>query len=433
MFAKSWMNMKKCIFFVVASILSGTLSAQEIVKPTIPETKFLITDYGASSSSLDNTVAIQKTIDVCTAAGGGVVVVPSGTFMCGPIVIKDKVNLVLEEGSILKALPYGEGNGVVEGSYPNNGKQDRYAHLISGKRAQNIKVSGSGTIEGNGEAWWSAFRANRSIKRGCLIRFDDCKYVEISGIRLQNAPNVHITLGRGSSDITVRDIVIKAPDEAPNSDGIDVWAPNVSIYNCDISCGDDNIAMDSGTKNITIRKCTFGNGHGCSIGSYTTGIENVLVDSCSFKNTESAIRMKSNRSRGGGETNITYSNIVIDNVKKPIFITSYYPKTPKDVTEDTAEAVKPTTPSWSNITLRNIEISNCEYAGIIWGVPELPIRNVVLDNVKIQAQKGFEINYVSDISFINGSSVSVKKGDAIIVYKSDPKGINWRSGKPKDL
>ena len=422
--------MKKNVFLICSLILSGIVSAQTILKPEIPETRFSVTDYGASASALDNTVAIQKTIDECSAAGGGSVIIPAGTFMCGPIVMKSNINLVLDDGCILKALPYGKGNGIVEGSYPNNGKPDRYAHLISGKRVLNIKVSGKGVIEGDGSAWWTAFRANRSIKRGCLIRFDNCRNIEICGIRLQNAPNVHITLGRGSSDITVRDITIEAPDEAPNSDGIDVWAPNVLIYNCNIACGDDNIAMDSGTKNITIRKCNFGNGHGCSIGSYTAGIENVLVDSCSFKNTESAIRMKSNRSRGGGEKNIIYSNITIDNVRKPIFITSYYPKTPKDVTEDSAEEVTVTTPSWNNIFLRNIEIYDCEYAGIIWGVPELPIRNVVFDNVKIRATKGMEINYVSNISFINGSSISVKKGDAVKVYESAPEGIDFSSGKP---
>lgn len=423
--------MRKAVFLLSLLMMSDLLVAQSVVRPEIPEARFLVMDYGASVSALDNTAAIQKTIDACTASGGGSVIIPSGTFLCGPIVMKNNVNLVLEEGCILKALPYGEGNGMTAGGYPNNGKPDCYAHLISGKRTQNIKVSGKGIIEGDGEAWWAAFRANRSIKRGCLIRFDDCKNIEISGIRLQNAPNVHITLGRGSSDITVRDITIEAPDEAPNSDGIDVWAPNVLISGCNISCGDDNIAMDSGTKNITIKRCVFGNGHGCSIGSYTTGIENVLVDSCSFKNTESAIRMKSNRSRGGGEKNITYSNITIDNVRKPIFITSYYPKTPKVVTDDAGEEIAPTTPSWNNILLRNIDIRNCEYAGIIWGLPELPIRNVVFDNVKIQAVKGMEINHVSGVSFINGSSVSVKKGDAVKVYKADPEGIDYYSGKPE--
>ena len=112
------------------------------MKPEIPETRFSVTDYGASASALDNTVAIQKTIDECSAAGGGSVIIPAGTFMCGPIVMKSNINLVLDDGCILKALPYGKGNGIVEGSYPNNGKPDRYAHLISGKRVQNIKVSG---------------------------------------------------------------------------------------------------------------------------------------------------------------------------------------------------------------------------------------------------------------------------------------------------
>ena len=57
-------------------------------------------------------------------------------------------------------------------------------------------------------------------------------------------------------------------------------------------------------------------------------------------------------------------------------------------------------------------------------------RNFLFDNVKIRATKGMEINYVSNISFINGSSISVKKGDAVKVYESAPKGIDFSSGKP---
>lgn len=57
-------------------------------------------------------------------------------------------------------------------------------------------------------------------------------------------------------------------------------------------------------------------------------------------------------------------------------------------------------------------------------------RNFLFDNVKIRATKGMEINYVSNISFINGSSISVKKGDAVKVYESAPEGIDFSSGKP---
>jgi Endopolygalacturonase len=405
---------------------------RKVILPTIPPKLYKVTDFGVTTSSKDNTSSIQKTIDACNAAGGGVVVIPKGVYLCGPLLLKSNIDLQILEGAVLKMLPYGKGNGIEPGTYPNNGQEGIYPSFIAGEKASNIRVSGKGLIEGQGADWWAAYRlvkgTSTTMKRGCLIAFNGCNNAEISGVILKNAPNVHIAVGKKCSDVTINGITIDSPEDAPNTDGIDTWAPNIVIKNSKIECGDDNIAMDAGTQNITVKNCYFGRGHGCSIGSYTHNIKYVLVDSCTFNGTSSAIRMKSSRNRGGGEECITYSNLTIENVKGPISITSYYPKVPKKVEDDVAQPITDNTPTWRDITLKNIKISGCEKAGEIWGVPEMPITNVLFDNVQISSGKGLILNYSKDIRFVN-TTIKNSIGDAVTMYNSNQDGIDPVSGK----
>jgi polygalacturonase len=411
-------------FFLIYYLAIGGQATAQVTHPMIPATRYDVTQYGASASSSDNTIAFQKAIDACTASGGGIVNVPAGTFLCGPIIMKDRVNLCISKGAVLKMLPYGKGNGADPGSYPNIGVSDHYTHFIYGRGVHDIMISGNGTIDGQGADWWKVVRAKEiAIKRGCIIRLDECKNIEIKEITLRNSPNVHITIGRKSSNVIISHVTIEAPNDSPNTDGIDTWAPNVNISDCNISCGDDNVAMDAASANVIIKRCKFGYGHGCSIGSFTTGVNHILVDSCTFTNTTAGIRLKSNRERGGDEHDIVYSNIEMDGVKNPIYISSYYPKTPKQPTDDAASSVTDKTPSWKHILIKNVTVRNSENALLIWGLPEQHVSDVILDNVKVSARKGIVINYADGIVFKNHSAFTVTQGDYIQQYESKVSGL----------
>lgn len=421
-----------CFF---TSIFSTIVHAG-VTLPNIPATQFLITDYGASSSSLDNSVAINAAISAANTSGGGTVVIPANTFLSGPITMKSNVNLYISTGAILQLMPYGNGNGLPAGSYPNNGTTDSYANFIFGNGLSNIEISGSGTIEGNGSDWWTAYKANTNINRPCMIRFKACNTVLITGVTLQNAPNVHLTLGQSGSSYgangTISNVTIKAPSTAPNTDAVDTWYWNgIDILNCNFSVGDDNVAMNSYSQNITIKDCTFGTGHGVSVGSYTINVNNVTVDNCSFSDTTNGIRLKSNRTRGGNDSTFSYSNITMNNVKYPFYITSWYDKEPYPASAQTAAAVTSTTPIWNNITFKNITVTNSVNAGIIYGLPEAYINNVVFDNVKIAATtKGLITNFVTGLEFKNCSSITIpsNKGNAVVSYEASISGINTTSG-----
>lgn len=419
---------------VIAFLTDSLPNTQAIILPTIPSGTYNILNYGASTNLADNTKAIQSAIDACTASGGGTVVIPNGTFLSGPLNLKSNVNLKISSGSVLKMLPYGSGNGTPSGSYPNNGTADNYYPLISANKVNNIKVSGSGSIDGQGSNWWSAYRACKCIGRPGVIRFDNCNYTQIDSITIINAPNVHITVGKNCTNSTISNVVINSPSDSPNTDGIDTWSPYINVLNCSISCGDDNIAMDSNSKYITIKKCMFGSGHGCSIGSYASNISNILVDSCTFEGTGNGARFKTSRDRGGVEEYITYSNCTMNNVSNPFYLSSYYPKEPARPDTASSAAITANTPTWRHILFKNIVVTGATYAGTIWGLPELSISDVVFDNVTINAPTAMKLYNAKDIVFKNGSSVTIPttakvNGKVIDLYNANVTGINLFTGQ----
>lgn len=188
-----------------------------------------------------------------------------------------------------------------------------------------------------------------------MIRFKAFHTVLVTGVTLQNAPNVHLTFGQSGSsngsDGTISNVTISAPSTAPNTDAVDTWYwDKIDILNCNFSVGDDNIAMNTNTSNVNIKDCTFGTGHGVSVGSYTTNVNNINVDNCSFTGTTNGIRLKSNNTRGGNETTFTYTNITMKNVPNPFYITYWYPKEPTAAPSTlTAGTVTSTTPAFKNI------------------------------------------------------------------------------------
>lgn len=421
---------------LLISISFPVAAQNQIPLPHVPTTQYVITDYGAKTSSLDNSSAINAAITAANNSGGGTVVFPQGTFLSGPITMKSNVNLSFANEDTLRMMPYGNGNGSPEGSYPNDGTTDSYQYFIYGENLHNIEVSGSGVIDGDGQAWWTAYEANKSIHRPYLIRFKACDTVLVTGITLMDSPNVHVCLGRSGSksgsDGTISHITVIAPANSPNTDAIDTWYwDNVLIEHCNLSEGDDNVAMDSYSHNITIKDCTFGNGHGVSVGSYTISVHDVTVDSCTFNGTTNGIRLKSNRTRGGQDSTFSYSNITMNDVKYPIYITSWYPHEPYPASAQTSAAVTTTTPLWKNITFKNITITNSTYAGIIYGLPEMYVQNVVFDNVKLDAvKKGLTANFIKGLVFKNCSSITVPNGagDAINSYDAEITGINQTTG-----
>jgi polygalacturonase len=380
----------------------------DVPLPNIPPGMFNITNYGAVGDGVaTNTTAIQNAINAAGAAGGGTVVVPAGTFLSGPLTLKNNLNLWIDTNATLKMLPYG--------SYPGGTSPTDF---ISASKLHDIEISGTGTLEGQGAAWWAAYEADNSLVRPkAMFAPAGCTNILVQDITLQNPPNTHISFrassGNACRNVTVRRITIHTPSDSPNTDGIDLNAANCLIQSNSISCGDDNIAVSSSStgaaallRDILIAHCAFGDGHGMSIGSYTqAGVSNMTVADCTFTKTTSGIRIKSARDRGGLLQRLTYANLTLVNVENPVFISAYYPDStiPVDPSTNAAQPVTGTTPIYLDILISNVTITAASgrNAGRIYGLPEMTISNVVLAHVAITADKTFQAYHVQGIQFAN--------------------------------
>jgi len=207
-----------------------------------------------------------------------------------------------------------------------------------------------------------------------------------------------------------------------NTDASDVSARHVLIENCDVSVGDDNFTCGGGTSDVTIRHCTYGNGHGVSIGSPTAGgVSDLTVEDCTFTNTECGIRIKSDRDRGGIVQRLTYRNLRMTNVNIPVLVYASYAATDRkyrNLNNLTAEIAatypsKPVTdrtPIYRDLTFRDITatVATGRRAGLIWGLPESPVSNVLLQNVQITADKPFGIYHAHGVRLENCKIVTAE-------------------------
>lgn len=399
---------------------------------------FNITKYGASTSSADNTKAIQAALDAVPATGG-MVVIPAGTWLCGALQIKSKTIFHLAKNCTLLQQPYG--------TFPNN----KTNFIREKKNATDIVIEGedkeTSIIDGQGEAWWRALDNGTSLNRGALIRFNSGSRFLVRNLTCKNAPAQNITLGNKSAasnssyalNATVHDVFIYAPASelsktgsvypSHNTDGIPIWDPYVNIYNCEINNGDDNVVCDSYSQYIHVWNCKFGTGHGASVGSFTKNIKHVWFDNITMNGTTAGVRLKtgieSNGSlRGGGEEDFRFTNFTMTKVKNPFSMDCYYDKkynADPAVDKANARALDSTTPTYNGILLQNIKTTDVCTGNAIFlvGRPESHIKNVTLDNVQINAKKGIDIRFVDNLVFKNGSKITVSNNGTMWVKNYD--------------
>jgi hypothetical protein len=132
--------------------------------------------------------------------------------------------------------------------------------------------------------------------------------------------------------------------------------------------------------------------------------------------------MKASRGSGGLVEDLSYHDLVMKNVKIPIYITSYYPKTPDDVANDPAQAITNTTPIWRNIRISNLTSTDSPEAGRILGLAEMPVQDITFANVHLSATTGLKIIHAKGIRF-EQSSIDVSTGPALVTLSADVAGL----------
>lgn len=415
-----------------------------------------IADYGAvKDSGAPATAAIAAAIAAASEAGGGTVVVPAGTFLTGAIILKSHVELRLSPGAVLSFSTNPDDYPMVKSRWEGV-QREVHASCIYGEDLENVSVTGSGCLQGNGQPWWEKHR-NRpeelQYPRPKLISFDRCRRVTIKDVSMVDSPSWTVNPIR-CRDVTIDNVSILNPADSPNTDGINPEScSNVRISNCHIDVGDDCIAIKAGTEetaervsceNITITNCTMIHGHGgVVIGSEMSGnIRNVTISNCVFQQTDRGIRLKSRRGRGGIVEDIRINNIVMENVICPFIMNLYYfcgprgkekyvwDKNPYPVTDETPHFRRI---HFSDITAREVHAS----AGFLFGLAERYISEVTFDHIEISmakdaipgrpammagiedmARRGFYLGNVQDVRF-NQVAIENHEGPAFYIENGE--------------
>ena len=391
-----------------------------------------ITEFGAVGDGVTlNTKAIQSAIDQCSTNGGATLVVSNGVFVTGSIFLKQGVNLCVETNAVLKGSQSTNDYPWIDTRIA--GLEMKWpAALINADSVSNLVLSGTGTIDGSGLPWWEEYwRVRRTdpdgdgldphfkVGRPRLVHIIRSQRVTVRDLLMKDSAFWHLQLTY-CDGVLVDNLKVRAPHapvKAASSDGIDIDSTrNVVISNCDIVCDDDAICLKSGrdadglrvnkpTENVLIKNCRVGHAAGLVvIGSETSGgIRNVRVTDCRAEDgCQEVVRFKTKMDRGGVVENIVYENITADGITS-VFTFNMNALAKTWLPEEFRTPVPPEqgTPVFRNITIRNLKVTNCKSAGRITGLPQSPLRDILLENVSIEAEEGFTIQHAIGVRFEN--------------------------------
>lgn len=299
----------------------------KVYEPHFRRDTFNIMNYGAVADGMTlNSAAINKAIDAAAANGGGTVLIPRGSFITGPIIMKSNINLHLAKGALVIFSPDFNQYPLVRSSFEGVDAA-RCQSPVTAENLENIAITGKGIMDGNGyywrplrkdkqsetewkahlnkyggvlsddkKTWYSSEKALKGQKDGTIgkltdgktladfesvkdflrpnmIRIFNCRNILIDGVTFENAPawTTHINF---SEHITIRNLMVKNPWYGTNNDGIDLdCSKNVLLENSTFDTGDDGICIKSGrdeegrrkgvpTENVIVNNCNVYRAHG---------------------------------------------------------------------------------------------------------------------------------------------------------------------------
>lgn len=437
-----------------------------VQRPSFPDYQVDIRDFGAKADGETlNTEAINNAIKAVSEKGGGKVVIPEGLWLTGPVVLQNNVNLHVEKNALVLFSGDADLYPLVRTSFEGLDML-RCQSPISAMNAENIAITGHGVLDGSGDSWrpvkrnkmtdgqWKSLlksggvvdesgkvwypnegalkasiltgsKEKREISdsewegmkrwlRPVLLSIVKSKRVLLEGVTFRNSPSwcLHPL---SCEDLTLNGVKVFNPWYSQNGDALDVEScKNVVVTNSLFDAGDDAICIKSGKdadgrrrgepcENVLVKNNTVLHGHGgFVVGSEMSGgVRNVYVADCTFIGTDVGLRFKSTRGRGGVVENIYVDNINMINIPGDALIADLYYAV-KDAPGAPVPAVTEETPSFKNIHISNISCKGAGRAMFLNGLPEMPIENFSVRNMRItDAQKGAFINKVAGATLEN--------------------------------
>lgn len=400
---------------------------------------FDVTKYGGSGDGkVVNTDAIAKAIAAASAASGGTVHFPKGTYLTGPIHLKSNVNLELDDGVVVKFSDKFEDYLPMVPVRKSGLEIHNWSPLIYGWKVSHVTISGKGTFDGSGSKWWSFFNTLRAthdstgkwdpsqnkyykdfttanadliphhasladaeagFNRPPLLNFVYSDNIIIQDVTFENSPWFTVA-PFACENVQIKGVTVKNPTTAPNTDGIHPdSSKNVAISNCVVSTGDDGIVITSSidgqgsqakrpSDNITVTGCTVHEAHGgIVIGSGIEGdVRNIHASKLTFQNTNIGIRIKSSPDRGGIVEKIVISDITMKGIThEGITINANYVLDGKVVPEPTA--VTSLTPVYRDFQISKVS-GDAKLGVEILGLNVKHFDKIVLTDIHITGAAG---------------------------------------------
>lgn len=371
--------------------------------PTWRDTTYSLTDYGIYDDEKIYTKEIQALIDLAAEKGGGIIIVPPGTYLTGSLFFKQGVNLYVQSGGVLKGSDDISDYPILETRM--EGETCKYfAALINVDNVDGFTINGNGIIDGNGLRSWRAFWLRRQWNPECtnkdeqrprLIYISNSSNVTIANVTLQNSHywTTHIYKCNHVRYLNCNIFSPSHPIKAPSTDAIDIdVCTDVLIKGCRLEVNDDSVVLKGGkgpwadkapengsNERIIIEGCTYGFCHGClTCGSESVHNRNIIFRNCTVEKGLNLLWLKMRPDTPQHYEYITVENISgrIDNFININPWTQFYDlKDRKDVPLSYA----------NNITMKNCEISCIKFFDVRPDENQYKLSDFVFENLKIHA------------------------------------------------
>ena len=438
-----------CVLFAAMSISATDYTefykdlptqVKQVERVVIPNNEVSLKDFGAVGDGITLcTEAFEKGISKLNKMGGGRLTVPQGVWLTGPIMLKDNIELRIEQNAIVVFSP---DKSLFLDKNPN---AKRVYPCIRASKRTNIAITGKGILDGGGQYWrpvkrskvsdteWSSYKqlgGQESAKgdlwypwkmengyadiadtpetqekmRNDLIRLTDCKNVLIEGVTIQNSPRFHLHPCY-CTNVIIDGVNVRSEWNVQNGDGIDLSdCHQALIVNSTVNVGDDGICMKSGSwqkeprisgcEDILIQGNTVNHAHGGFVlGSETiSGMRRIVVRDNTFSGTDVGLRFKSGLSRGGKTEQIFISNIMMNDIKNEaiIFQCDYVdrPAGSDDKKPSFTDKELSKAPEFQDIHISNVVCRGCKTGIVANGIAGINcVHDICIDNCHIVYNK----------------------------------------------
>ncbi len=341
--------------------------------------------FGAAGDGrTKDTAAIQRAIDAAARAGGGTVNLPPGTYLSGTLLLRSRVTLDIAPAAVLLASTDLE-------DYPRKlpafrSYADNYADqsLLYGESVEDVALVGGGTIDGRG----ASFQNPSYKERPYLLRLVASRRIRVESLTFKDSA-MWVQHYLACEQLAIRGVRVRSRCNR-NNDGLDIdGCRNVTVSDCDISSGDDAVVLKSTAnvpcENVAISNCVLSSAcNGIKLGTESTGgFRQITVTNCTLYDVNLA-GLALETVDGGTLEGVTVSNLVMRNVKVPLFL-----RLGNRARPFLADGDKPGVGRMRGIIISNVVAAGAGPIGCaIAGIPGHPIEDVTLRDIRLHFAGG---------------------------------------------